>query len=229
RPAGARPSPDDREEVEADPRPLDREMDGRENQPNRPEHRPARAPRRGRHRDEDEPTDGEERPLEVAAVPEEEQAAAHEEAGDEVQPESIWPARPVVQGGADEEVTEADDDRHDRRPVAPVRDDVRDEEPRGDAGREYEQREAVAAELDERGAEDQQLEQEQARMEAGERGVRARRQPTPPSLERTDEEAAGGDRAEGEEAGGEPVITLPERDGDRGEDGEHERRPARPR
>src|SRR3954470_11168355 len=90
---------------------------------------PARPPEPRSEQDVEEGDDGDDDPVERALVEEPEQAAADGEAGRHVQPESVRPRGAVVDRDSRQDEREADDDRHGRGPVAPARDEIRDEEP----------------------------------------------------------------------------------------------------
>ena len=112
--------------------------------------------------------DRDQRPLEVAAVPEPQQAAADQQPGAEVEPEAVGTRSARVHRERDREIEEADEERHDGRPAAAVREQVGDQDPAGEHRLRDEQRKAEGADGDDRRDEPEQLEQQP--RERGSRG-----------------------------------------------------------
>ena len=103
-------------------------VDGRGEEAERGEDGPARPPRRVCDQDEDDRDDEDDREVEVALVEPVVDRHSDEQPSDEVEPERGR----LVDDGSRGEVEQADEESHDVRPPAAVRDEVGDEEPADD-------------------------------------------------------------------------------------------------
>src|SRR6266511_5052731 len=201
--------------------PLVDEVRCRQQEPERSEHRVARAPDARAERDVHERGNRDQDPVRVARVPEPEQRAADREAGDDLHPEAV----DTVDREANEHREDPEDKRQRRRPVAAVRQDIGDEEPRRSGLEEDEEREPEGPPSDGGPRDERELDQEMVEVKARERRVRVR-EPAEPLFQRSDQYRQRNNSREREEARGQwtPNGTRAERED--AEDDENEERPA---
>ena len=202
------------------PGPVVDEVRGDEEEPERSEHGVARAVETGREEEEEERDDRDQHPFPPGRVPQVEERTAHCEPGSDVHPEAIGP----VDARADEHQEEADEDRDDSAPCAAVRDQIDDEQPHGRRDGDDQQRELVARDQRERGDEGDEIEQQQADVEAADRRVIGAEQ-VDPDEDRRDEDDKGDERDDREEPCDDPHAGRLVAAGQRRDDEQDERRP----
>src|SRR5262245_175931 len=162
----------EREEEEAegvrDVGPLVREMSRGLEDPPRGEDDPARARNPVPESDVEEADQRNHDPVEIAFVEEPEEPSADRQSGGHMEPEAESSGRAPVRGDPRQDEYEPDRDRHDRRPVAAVREQVEHEQPAGACKHEDEQWEPGDPQRERRRQDRQQLDDEQPEVKSGE-------------------------------------------------------------